>query len=195
MSIKGDKTMNSKTKRLVNMGVLIALSVVLVYLIRFPLFPAAPFLEYDPADIPIIFAAFAFGPLAGFIVTVIASVIQGITVSAASGVIGIVMHIFATGSFVVVAGNIYKRHKSKKSAVIALVAGVLTMTSTMVLWNIIFTPIFLGAPLEAVLAMLVPIIIPFNLIKAGVNGVITLIIYKRFRSLINENEGVLQLNK
>ncbi|WP_069997267.1 ECF transporter S component [Cellulosilyticum sp. I15G10I2] len=187
--------MKNNTKRLVNMGVLIALSVVLVYLIRFPLFPAAPFLEYDPADIPIIFAAFAFGPLAGFIVTVIASVIQGITVSAASGIIGIVMHILATGSFVIVAGNIYKRNKTKKAAIIALVSGVLTMTATMVVWNIIFTPIFLGAPLEAVMGMLVPIIIPFNLIKASVNGVITLVVYKRFRSFINEDEGIVSLNK
>ncbi len=187
--------MHNNTKRLVNMGVLIALSVVLVYLIRFPLFPAAPFLEYDPADIPIIFAAFAFGPLAGFVVTVIASIIQGITVSSASGVIGIVMHILATGSFVIVAGNIYKYHKTRKGAIIALIFGVLTMTVTMVIWNIIFTPIFLGAPLEAVLGMLVPIIIPFNLIKASVNGFITLLVYKRFRNFIHQNEGIVGLNK
>lgn len=175
--------MNYNTKKLVNMAVLIALSVVLVYFIRFPLFPAAPFLEYDPADIPIIFAAFAFGPLAGLIVTVIASIIQGLTVSAGSGVIGVMMHIFATGSFVLVAGNIYKYSKTKKSAIIALVFGVLTMTVTMVIWNVIFMPIFLGAPLEAVLGMLIPTIIPFNLIKAGVNAFITFLIYKRFRNI------------
>lgn len=187
--------MMSNTKKLVNMAVLIALSVVLVYLIHFPIFPAAPYLEYDPADIPIIFGAFAFGPLAGLIIAVIASVIQGLTVSSASGIIGIMMHIFATGSFVIVAGNIYKRSKTKRSGIMALVLGTLTMTVTMVLWNIIFTPMFLGVPLEAVLGMLVPIIIPFNIIKAGVNGTITFILYKRLRGLINEHESVVQLNK
>ncbi len=34
------------------MAMLVAVSVVLVYLVHFPIFPAAPFLEYDPADIP-----------------------------------------------------------------------------------------------------------------------------------------------
>ena len=187
--------MKNNTKRLVTISVLIALSVVLVYLVHFPIFPAAPFLEYDPADIPIIFGAFAFGPLAGFIIVVIAAIIQGITVSAASGIIGILMHIFATGSFVLVAGNIYKRSKTRKSAVIALVAGTLTMTVTMVIWNVIFTPIFLGAPLEAVLSLLIPAIIPFNLIKAGVNGTITFIIYKRFKNIISQDAQIAELSK
>ncbi|MFQ9412551.1 MAG: hypothetical protein ACLR1T_18100 [Evtepia gabavorous] len=38
----------------------------LVYVIHFPIFPAASFLEYDPADIPILIGTFAYGPLAGF---------------------------------------------------------------------------------------------------------------------------------
>ena len=42
---------NLNLRYLTQMGVLAAISIVLVYLIRFPIFPAAPFLEYDPADI------------------------------------------------------------------------------------------------------------------------------------------------
>ena len=79
--------MNRKLKnvRLAKMAMLVALAVVLVMLIHFPIFPAVAFLEYDPADIPILIGAFAFGPLAGVLLTVIASLIQGLTVSAASG--------------------------------------------------------------------------------------------------------------
>ena len=36
--------------RLAKMGMLVAISVVLVYLIHFPIFPAVAFLEYDPAE-------------------------------------------------------------------------------------------------------------------------------------------------
>ena len=71
-----------KTRRIITIAVLAAISVVLVALIHFPIFPAAAFLEYDPADIPIFIGTFAFGPVAGIILTVIASVIQGVTVSA-----------------------------------------------------------------------------------------------------------------
>ena len=48
------------------LGMLTALSVVLTWLIHFPIFPGAPFLEYDPADIPILIGTFTFGPLADF---------------------------------------------------------------------------------------------------------------------------------
>ncbi len=50
------------TRRLTTMAVMAALSIVLVALIHFPIFPAVSFLEYDPADIPILIAGFAFGP-------------------------------------------------------------------------------------------------------------------------------------
>lgn len=170
--------MNVKTKTLTQLGVLTAMSVLLVYLIHFPIFPAAPFLEYDPADVPILIGTFMFGPLGGMVLTAVVSVLQGVTVSSASGIIGIMMHFFATGSFVLVAGNIYKRKRTRGGAVIALILGALTMTMTMVIWNLVFTPLFMGTPIEAVKAMLVPVIIPFNLIKTISNAMITFVVYK-----------------
>ena len=104
--------MNKNLKKLTVMAMLCAVSVVLVYFIHFPLFPAAPFLEYDPADIPILIGTFSFGPLAGFILTAVTSLIQGFTVSAASGVYGIIMHIISTGSFCLAAGITYRFKKT-----------------------------------------------------------------------------------
>ena len=94
--------MNEKVRKLVTMAMLAALSIVLVYVIHFPIFPAASFLEYDPADIPILIGTFAYGPLAGVLLTVVVSVIQGMTVSSGSGLMGIAMHIFATSILVLV---------------------------------------------------------------------------------------------
>ena len=88
----------TNTRKLTTMAILTALSVCFVALIHFPIFPAVAFLEYDPADIPILICGFAFGPAAGFIVTLIAAFIQGFTVSAQSGIYGIIMHIVATGA-------------------------------------------------------------------------------------------------
>lgn len=160
------------------MGLLIAMSVMLVALIHFPIFPAAPFLEYDPADIPIFVGTFLMGPVPGFAITILVSVIQGLTVSAGSGPIGVLMHALATGSFALVAGSIYYHKKSRKNAVIALAAGVVVMAVVMAGCNLVFTPIFMGTPREAVMAMLVPVILPFNLLKGGINALITYIIYK-----------------
>lgn len=178
------KTIQS-TRKLTVMGMLAALSVILVYLIRFPLLPAAAFLEYEPGDIPIFITAFLFGPISGIIVTIVVSIVQGFTVSASSGIIGIIMHIFATGSFVLISGILYSRKKNRKNAVIALVAGTIVMTVTMCIWNIIFTPIFMGLPRSEVLPMIIPTILPFNLLKAGINSIITFITYKKISNFIH----------
>ncbi|MEA5004236.1 MAG: ECF transporter S component [Christensenella sp.] len=164
------------TRNITSLAIMAALSIVLVYMVRIPMF--LPFLEYDPADIPIFITAFAFGPVAGLILTVIVSVLQGLTVSASSGIIGIVMHILATGSFVLVAGNIYRRSKTRKNAIVALITGVGVWTVMMILWNIIITPIFMNVPREQVLTLIVPAILPFNLVKAGINATITFVLYK-----------------
>ena len=87
------KHTSNPIRRLTTMGMMAAISVVLVYLVHFPIFPVAPYLEYDPADIPIFICTFLYGPGAGFLLTVLASTIQGVTVSAASGWVGVLMHI------------------------------------------------------------------------------------------------------
>ena len=48
------KNRRISTRQLVSMAMLGAISIVLVAVIHFPLIPAAAFLEYDPADIPIL---------------------------------------------------------------------------------------------------------------------------------------------
>ena len=174
----GNLGIRGKTVWLAKMGILGAISVVLVALIHVPLIPTAPYLEYDPADIPILISAFAFGPLPGLLLTVVVSLIQGIAFSA-SGPYGILMHIIATGVFVLAAGSIYRFKKSKKAAAIALVCGTLAMTAVMIPANLIVTPAFTGMPADVIKTMLLPGIIPFNLIKAGLNSVVTFLLYKR----------------
>ena len=164
--------------QMATLAMLAAISVVLMYLVRFPLFPSAPFLEYDMADVPILIATFLFGPVSGVLLTIVVSVIQGLTVSAISDWIGILMHSTATGSFAVVAGLYYQFQRTRVGALIALILGSLAMTLVMIPLNLIFTVHFLGVPREVVVSMLVPTIIPFNLLKAGINSVVTFVVYK-----------------
>lgn len=170
---------NNNVRRLARIGMLSALAIVLVLFVHFPLIPAAPFLEYDPGDIPILIVTFMYGPWYGLMMTVVVSVIQGVSVSAGSGWIGIVMHILSTGAFCIVAGLIYRRKRTIQGAVLALAAGVLVTTVVMAGCNLIFMPMFLAdSTARDVAAMLIPIIIPFNLLKAGINAVATFLLYK-----------------
>jgi riboflavin transporter FmnP len=177
-------------REIITIAIMAALSIVLVYLIHISLF--LPFLEYDPADIPIFITTFAFGPLVGFILTAIVSVLQWIFVSAESGIIGVIMHIVATGTFVLVAGNIYKRNKTLRQAVIALVAGVAAWTAMMAAWNILLTPLYTGMPREEILPLIIPVFVPFNLIKAGANALITFLLYKRVKRIFGGRMGRLR---
>ena len=129
--------MSGRTVKLVKMGAMVAISVALVYLIHFPIFPAVAFLEYDPADIPILIGTFAFGPLAGLVLTVVTSVIQGLTVSSGSGLYGILMHVIATGVLVVVSGSVYRRRKTRIMALVSLICGMAAMAVVMMGANII----------------------------------------------------------
>ncbi|SHI19211.1 Riboflavin transporter FmnP [Sporobacter termitidis DSM 10068] len=181
--------MKFTTRNLVIMAFFIALSVVLVYLIHFPIFPAAAYLEYDPADIPILIGAFAFGPVAGILLTLVASGIQALTVSAASGLYGFLMHAIATSTLVVVASAIYRFRHTRAGAIIGLGCGTVAMSVVMVIANHFVTPLFLMVPASAVDPLLLPIIAPFNLIKAGINSTVTFLVYKSISKYIIHGSG------
>ena len=175
--IRGKTEMKTKPiDRLAKLGMLTALSL-LMMLIRFPWFGAA-FLEYDMADVPILIGTFLYGPWWGLMLTAAVCVLQGVTVSAGSGVIGMLMHFFATGGYVITAGLIYRRFHTFKGALMSLLCGALVMIALMIPLNLVFTGYFMGVPIETVKAMLLPVIVPFNAFKAGLNALITLLLYK-----------------
>lgn len=172
-----------KTKMLTTLAILTALSIVLMLLIRFPLF--ASYLEYEPMDIPILIAGFAYGPLAGLAVTAVSCLIQGITVSAAvGGWVGILMHFIATGTLVTVSSVICRRNFTIKSAILGLIIGTLSMTAIMIPANLIIQPAFYGTPVDAVIPLILPVLIPFNLVKAGINSVVAFIIYSPLKKYV-----------
>lgn len=177
--------MKITTRKLVTLGALAACSIVLALIIHIPFIPPASFLEYDPADIPILIGTFLFGPWWGLALTVVVAVLQGFTVSSASGVYGIIMHIIATGAYVLVSGLIYNHSKNRKTAYIAIGCGVLAMTAIMVPANLIVTPAFTGWPVSGVVEIL-PYILLFNLMKAGINGVVTALVYKRIHKFLTK---------
>lgn len=178
----------SKTRKLTTMSMLIALAIVLAFAFRFPIFAAVPFLEYDAADIPILIGTFIFGPVAGIIMTVIVSVLQGLTVSAGSSWYGIIMHIIATGVFVLTAGCIYNRNKTQKTAVIGLAAATVVEVVVMFGANLVITPLFTGMPVSAVMDLMWVGIVPFNIIRWIINSVVTFLVYKPISNLV-KNQG------
>ena len=51
--------------------------------------------------------------------------------------------------------------------------------------NMVVTPAYTGVPLETVLGMILPIIIPFNLLKFTINSVVAGIVYAPLQKALN----------
>ena len=171
-------TSYSRTRKLVTLALLCSIAYVLWAVGRVPILSAGPLtLRYDPKDIVIAFAGFIFGPMAAFAMSVVVSFVQMVTLSE-TGLIGFVMNVISTCAFICPAAYIYSKHKTLKSAVVGLAFGVVFMTAVMLLWNYILTPIFMGVPRQAVVALLLPLFLPFNLISGGLNASMTLLLYK-----------------
>ena len=175
---KKSKTLNDKsftTKKIAILGAVTALAYISTMLTS-PI-KVFEFLSCDIKDAIIVIASLIFGPLSGFIVTVLVSVLEFFTISQ-TGVIGMVMNILSTAFFIVPASLIYKYKKTLTSAVIGLLVGTVFMTIAMLLWNYLFTPLYMGIPREAVVSMLPTVFLPFNVIKGGINTTLALILYK-----------------
>ncbi|WP_139653607.1 ECF transporter S component [Raoultibacter phocaeensis] len=169
-----------ETRQLVTMALLCAIGVLLSF-IEFPLLPGATWLKYDASAMPAMVVGFAYGPVAGVSVGIIGAIIHGIMLGDFSGA---VMNIIVVTFYILPAALIYKKKHSMKGAVVALVVGSLCATVGAILGNLIITPAWLGVPLDAVIAMIIPILTPFNLLKALLNSVLTLIVYKSISNLI-----------
>lgn len=178
------KEKNRFTAKMISkLAMMTALSVTLLLAVRLP-FPPAPFLVYDPADIPIYITAFAYGPIEGLLVTLVVCIMQAFLLGG-DGLYGFVMHFIATGIVALIVGVLYKHKKTKKNAIKCLALGIIIDIAVMVLMNILVTPFYMGVERGVVIAMLPTVIIPFNFIKSGLNSILTFLLYKHLSKFLH----------
>ena len=176
---------NFSTLKLAKMAMMLAIATLCSFF-WFPLLPGATFLHFEVSDIPILIAAFAFGPIPGLVVGVLSILLHDIIAGAVDGPYGMIMHVIAVVTLVLVAGFIYSKFKSKKGALVALIVGGLCMAAVMIPANLLVTPIFMGVPREAVIVMLPTVILPFNLLKVLILCVVVFFIYKRISPFLHK---------
>ena len=173
------------TRELVICALLCAISILLSF-VEFPLLPGVTWLKYDASAMPAIIAGFAYGPLAGTAVGIVAAVGHGILFADFSGA---VMNIIVVTAFVVPSALIYRTKRTGLTEVIGLIVGGICMVAAAVLGNLVITPAWLGVPLDAVIAMIAPILIPFNALKAALNAVLAGVIYRTVAALFDRHKA------
>lgn len=187
------------TKKVTVVALLSAVAGILMFL-EFPIpFLIPSFVKMDLSELPALLASFAYGPVAGVAVCLIKNLVK--LVSTASGGVGELCN-FALGiCFVLPAGWIYRKHRTKKGAVIGSAVGVLLMAAASFPINLfisypIYTKIY---PLETILSLyrkLLPFVktlpqclllfnVPFTLLKGALDTLLVFLIYPRVRKLLH----------
>ena len=69
-----------------------------------------------------------------------------------------------------------------------LAAGSVAMVAVMLLWNWAITPLYMKVPRPVVEAMLLPVFLPFNALKAGLNTALILGLYKPLTTALRKTK-------
>ena len=192
----------SNTKKITLIAVFGAMAAVLMY-IEFPItFVAPDFYKLDLSEIPVLIGTFMMGPVAGVIIEAIKILIKLVIKPTSTAYVGEFANFCVGCAFVIPAGVIYKFKKTKKSAIIAVIAGSVVMAVAGVFLNYyLMLPFYVKAynfPLEAIIGAGAKInklittkwnfvwlaVAPFNLIKGIMVSVVTLAVYKRISTFI-----------
>lgn len=167
------------TRRIAVYALFVALAIVTSF-IELPIFPAAPWLKYDPSGIVCLVAGFAFGPSAAVIVSVL-----GFLPHMFTDVYGSIMAIVVALALSVPAALIYRGAKSRSRALAGILVGAACALVMAIVGNLIITPLYANMSVGQVAAMIVPILLPFNLLKFAIHGVVTFLIYKPVSNLVS----------
>ena len=172
---------NWSTRKIAIYALFVAVAIVTSF-IEFPIFPLAPWLKYDPSGIVCLIAGFAFGPSAAVTVSVL-----GFLPHVFTNPWGALMAILVALALSVPAAIVYQRHRTRKGAVGAIVCGIIVALFAAILGNLVVTPMYANMTMAAVAQMIVPILLPFNLIKFAIHAVVTFLIYKPIVTIIDRN--------
>ena len=187
-----------KTRNLVVCAILSAISAILMLYIEFSV-PFMPFfIKLDISDLPALIASFALGPFWGGAVCFIKNLINLPTTYSAG--IGELANFLMSASFVITAGVIYKKRKTKKYAVLSSLIGSFASAAVSFPVNLFITyPIYSRLmPIKEILAVyqaisgikmtlpqcLLLFNVPFTLLKCLIISIITIFIYKRLSPII-----------
>ena len=175
-----DSTNRWDTRQLATMALLCSLSLLLSF-IEFPIFPAAPFLKYDAAFVPLMICAFVYSTGAGIAIGAVQVVIHALITG---NFFGAIVNLIVLTGYIAPAAALYSRGRTRKRALIGLIIGAAISIVCAILANLLITPIYTSTSFETVLAMIVPILLPVNAMKAAINSVLIFVLYKSVSNLI-----------
>ena len=196
MNLAAQKNSKMGVQAIAQIGMLSAISAVLM-LFEIPLPFAPSFYEIDLSEVPVLVGCFVMGPVAGAIIEFIKILLNFVMNGTVTAGVGEIANFLIGCSFVVPAGIIYHKIRSRKGAIIGMLAGTGIMTVLGCFINAyVLLPTYAKAfqmPIEGLIGMgtavnpaidsmmtfVVFAVAPFNLLKGIVVSTIVFLIYKK----------------
>lgn len=168
------------TRNLVMISLLAAMSFVLMYAIQIPLLPTAPFLQWDPSDLPNILGGLILGPWAAFIIAFLKSLLF-LIFKGSEGPIGAFMAFVSSAALAIPCSLIYRRWSQHKGFIVGLLVGTLSLTFSMALVNLYWALGAWGIPAATHLTLVKTAVIPFNLLRGLISSLLVYPVYLAVR--------------
>lgn len=188
-----------KTRTLAATAMLGAIGFILMFLeLSVPVMPA--FIKLDFSELPALLAAFAYGPVSGTMVCLLKNVLHVFLGGSSNGV-GELSNFLMGCCYVVPAGLIYRRVKSRRGALLASVSGCIASAAMSLPINyFLIYPLYdKMMPMDAILGLyqaldpscnglfdaLLRFNVPFTLAKNALVCVLVFLIYKKLSPLLH----------
>lgn len=190
-----------KVHRMTLIALLSAIAFVLM-LFDFPLWFLPGFYKIDLSELPVLIAAFTLGPVAGITTEFLKVFLNVLIQGTSTAFIGEFANFLIGCAFIVPASVVYYAKKTKRNAVIGILAGTMVCIVTgcfmnafvllpaygkafhMEIANLVAMGTEKNGLISGMFSFVVFAVAPFNLIKCAVTGGITMLIYKKISYLL-----------
>ena len=173
------------TRQLVTMALMAAIGALLAF-VQIPLIPGVTFLTYDPSFVPAMICGFDFGPGAGVAVGCIGVVIYGLIMG---DWVGALINVIMAVCYILPAALIYRKFHTFKGAIAGFAVSCVTVLIGAIIANLTVGVWFWYGSADVIMPLLLPAVVPFNLAKAILNSVLTMVIYKAVSNLITPKKN------
>lgn len=191
-----------KTRDLTVIAMLGAICCVLLH-VDFPLPFLPPFMNFDLCGLVELIGGFAMGPLQAFFIIVVKILLKLGTEGTGSAFTGELQNLLLSCAYVLPPVILYHRNKTKRTAITGMVTGTLVCSVVAVFTNLFLIIPFYMALMGQEMSYFVEMcteanplvqnaatlaifgIVPFNLIKCGINSLGAMVLYKRLSPILH----------
>ncbi len=171
-----------RARAIASLAMLSAVAALLMRFVQFPILPAAPYLKFDPSEVPTLLAGVLYGPTAAATVALLKNLLNVLLFGSPTGWVGPFANFAAVTFFAATAAWLYRREPTVLGLAKGVAAGAVARTVLMLpVLAFVVLPVFFGyspTDWETVQRRVVPLLgnvfVPFNLITSVVNGALAL---------------------